>query len=83
MSGREDDHRCVLNFGKIVRHVRQITAHPHAVDLPVRPPRHRQDHLGFWLPAWKLKAATKQVRQSKFYFFDAGVARALNGEVLR
>lgn len=37
--------------------------------------------VGFWLPAWKLKAATKQVRQSKFYFFDAGVARALSGRL--
>ena len=33
--------------------------------------------VGFWLPPWKLKSATKQVRQSKFYFFDCGVARAL------
>lgn len=37
--------------------------------------------IGFWLPAWKLKSATKQVRQSKFYFFDAGVARALSGRL--
>ena len=35
--------------------------------------------IGFWLPAWKLKSATQQVRQSKFYFFGAGVARALGG----
>lgn len=35
--------------------------------------------VGFWLPAWKLKAATKQVQQSKFFFFDPGVARALTG----
>ena len=34
--------------------------------------------IGFWLPPWKLKSATKQVRQSKFYFFDSGVARALS-----
>lgn len=33
--------------------------------------------LGFWLPAWKLKRATKLVAHPKFYFFDAGVARAL------
>lgn len=33
--------------------------------------------IGYWLPAWKLKAANKQVAQSKFYFFDGGVARAL------
>ena len=37
--------------------------------------------LGFWLPAWKLKSATKQVRESKFYFFDSGVARALGGRL--
>ncbi len=37
--------------------------------------------LGYWLPAWKLKAATKQVQQSKFYFFDCGVARALTGRL--
>jgi predicted AAA+ superfamily ATPase len=35
--------------------------------------------IGSWLPAWKLKSATKQVQQSKFFFFDAGVARALTG----
>ncbi len=35
--------------------------------------------IGFWLPAWKLKSATKQVQQSKFFFFDPGVARALTG----
>ena len=38
--------------------------------------------LGFWLPVWKLKPATKQVQQSKFYFFDCGVARALTGRLL-
>ena len=37
--------------------------------------------LGYWLPAWKLKAAHKQVAHSKFYFFDAGVVRALNGRL--
>ena len=37
--------------------------------------------IGYWLPAWKLKSATKQVRQSKFYFFDSGVARALGGRL--
>ena len=37
--------------------------------------------VGFWLPPWKLKSATKQVRQSKFYFFDCGVARALTGRL--
>ena len=37
--------------------------------------------IGFWLPPWKLKTATKQVRQSKFHFFDPGVARALSGRL--
>lgn len=37
--------------------------------------------LGYWLPAWKMKSATKQVQQSKFYFFDCGVARALTGRL--
>ena len=37
--------------------------------------------IGFWLPAWKLKSATKQVQQSKFYFFDGGVVRALSGRL--
>ena len=37
--------------------------------------------LGYWLPAWKLKPGTKQVRQSKFFFFDCGVARALTGRL--
>ena len=37
--------------------------------------------IGFWLPPWKLKSATRQVRQSKFYFFDCGVARALTGRL--
>lgn len=39
----------------------------------------RDTLIGSWLPAWKLKSATKQVQQSKFYFFDPGVARALTG----
>lgn len=37
--------------------------------------------LGHWLPAWKLKRATKLVAHPKFYFFDAGVARALTGRL--
>ncbi|MDX2020440.1 MAG: DUF4143 domain-containing protein [Deltaproteobacteria bacterium] len=37
--------------------------------------------LGFWLPAWKLKRATKLVAHPKFYFFDAGVARTLTGRL--
>jgi uncharacterized protein len=34
--------------------------------------------LGSWLHAWKLKRAAKLVAHPKFYFFDAGVARALS-----
>ena len=37
--------------------------------------------IGYWLPAWKLKSSNKQVRQSKFYLFDCGVARALSGRL--
>ncbi len=37
--------------------------------------------LGFWLPALKLKRATKLVAHPKFYFFDSGVARALSGRL--
>ena len=37
--------------------------------------------LGYWLPAWKLKPATRQVQRSKFYFFDCGVARVLTGRL--
>lgn len=37
--------------------------------------------LGYWLPPWKLKSSTKQVQQSKFYFFDSGVARSLTGRL--
>ncbi|MCY4357172.1 MAG: DUF4143 domain-containing protein [Gammaproteobacteria bacterium] len=37
--------------------------------------------LGYWLPAWKLKSANKQVSSSKFYLFDPGVARALSGRL--
>lgn len=37
--------------------------------------------LGYWLPPWKPKAATRQVRHSRFYFFDSGVARALGGRL--
>ncbi len=37
--------------------------------------------IGYWLPAWKLKSATKQVTHSKFYLFDTGVARALSGRL--
>jgi predicted AAA+ superfamily ATPase len=37
--------------------------------------------LGSWLPAWRLKRATKQVSHPKFYLFDSGVARALSGRL--
>lgn len=37
--------------------------------------------IGFWLPAWELKKATKQVVHPKFYFFDSGVVRALSGRL--
>ncbi len=37
--------------------------------------------IGTWLPAWKLKRATKQVAHPKFYLFDCGVARALSGRL--
>jgi predicted AAA+ superfamily ATPase len=37
--------------------------------------------VGFWLPAWKLKRATKQIAHPKFYFFDTGVVRALSGRL--
>ena len=37
--------------------------------------------IGTWLPAWKLKRATKQVAHPKFYLFDCGVARALPGRI--
>ena len=37
--------------------------------------------LGFWLPAFKLKRATKLVVHPKFFFFDAGVARSLSGRL--
>ena len=37
--------------------------------------------IATWLPAWKLKRATKQVAHPKFYLFDCGVARALSGRI--
>jgi predicted AAA+ superfamily ATPase len=37
--------------------------------------------IGHWIPAWKLKKATKQVKHSKFFLFDTGVARALSGRL--
>jgi predicted AAA+ superfamily ATPase len=37
--------------------------------------------LGYWLPAWQPRRATKVVQHPKFYLFDAGVARALSGRL--
>lgn len=37
--------------------------------------------IGSWLEPWKLKKSTKQVRHSKFFFFDPGVVRALSGRL--
>lgn len=37
--------------------------------------------IGDWLPAWKLKRATRQVVHPKFYLFDPGVARALSNRL--
>lgn len=37
--------------------------------------------IGHWLPPWKLKRGNKQITHPKFYFFDAGVARALSGRL--
>lgn len=37
--------------------------------------------MGYYLRPWKLKSSNKQVSHSKFYFFDAGVARALSGRL--
>jgi predicted AAA+ superfamily ATPase len=37
--------------------------------------------IGDWLPAWKMRRATKQIAHPKFYFFDSGVARALSGRL--
>jgi uncharacterized protein len=37
--------------------------------------------LGRWLPAFKLKRATKLTSHPKFFFFDAGVARVLSGRL--
>ena len=37
--------------------------------------------LGFWLHPWKRKSSTRQIAHPKFYFFDSGVCRALNGRL--
>jgi predicted AAA+ superfamily ATPase len=36
--------------------------------------------LGWYLPAFKLKAKVKEISHPKFFFFDCGVQRALLGE---
>lgn len=41
----------------------------------------RDTLIGDWLPAWQLKRSTKQIAHPKFYFFDAGVTRALSGRL--
>ncbi len=33
--------------------------------------------LGTWLPAWRPRAKVKEIAHPKFFFFDAGVARAV------
>ena len=37
--------------------------------------------IGVWLPAWRPRAKVKEARHPKFYFFDAGVVRALAGRL--
>lgn len=37
--------------------------------------------IGAWLPAWQPRAKVKEVRHPKFYFFDAGVVRAVTGRL--
>jgi predicted AAA+ superfamily ATPase len=37
--------------------------------------------IGFWLPSWRPKVKVKEVANSKFYFFDPGVVRALAGKL--
>jgi len=37
--------------------------------------------IGVWLPAWRARAKIKEGAHPKFYFFDAGVARALGGRL--
>jgi predicted AAA+ superfamily ATPase len=37
--------------------------------------------LGVWLPAWRPRAKVKEIAHPKFYFFDAGVVRALTGRL--
>lgn len=35
--------------------------------------------IGFWVRPWRARARVKEVGHPKFYFFDAGVVRALRG----
>jgi predicted AAA+ superfamily ATPase len=37
--------------------------------------------VGFWLPAWRRRARTKEIASPKFYLFDPGVVRALSGRL--
>lgn len=37
--------------------------------------------MGTWLPAWRRKRTNKQLQQSKFYFFDCGITRAILNRV--
>ena len=37
--------------------------------------------LGDWLRAWRSKLGNRQMRGSKFFFFDSGVARASSGRL--
>ena len=37
--------------------------------------------IGSWLTAWEAKPGNRQVQGSRFYFFDAGVARACSGRL--
>lgn len=37
--------------------------------------------MGTWLPVWKLKSGNRQQQQSKFYFFDCGVVRAITQRI--
>ena len=37
--------------------------------------------VGVWIPAWKPRAKIKEVGHPKFYFFDSGVVRAVQGRL--
>ncbi|MGZ3797349.1 MAG: DUF4143 domain-containing protein [Pseudobdellovibrionaceae bacterium] len=38
--------------------------------------------VGILLPAYRLKMAKSEIKHSRFFFFDAGVARAAEGFIL-